>query len=187
MSTARKPNRSRTTPPAAGLTFAALTPGRWPDLERLFGPNGACGGCWCMWWKQSAAEFARGKGAGNKRRFKAQVMRGTEPGFLAYRDGVPIGWCAVEPRERYAVLARSRLLAPVDERPVWSVTCFFVKAGQRRTGVGLALLLEGYPKDGRAFSGANANWMGRASTFRRAGFEEVARRSATRPIMRRAA
>jgi GNAT superfamily N-acetyltransferase len=183
----------------AALTFAPLTPERWPDIERLFGRNGACGGCWCMWWKRTRDEFARGKGAANKRAFRRIVASGAEPGLIAYRAGAPIGWCAVEPREHYAVLARSPALAPVDDQPVWSVTCFFVKAGHRRSGVGLALLneamrfvatrggrlIEGYPKDLRGkFPGANSVWMGLATTFTAAGFEEVARRAPTRPIMR---
>lgn len=187
------------TRPAAALTFAPLTPDRWPDIERLFGPNGACGGCWCMWWKLARDEFARNHGDRNRRAFKRIVESGTEPGLIAYRGGEPIGWCAIEPRERYAVLARSRALAPVDDKPVWSVTCFFVRAGHRRSGVGLALLneakrfvaarggrlLEGYPKDLRGrFPGANSVWMGLATTFAAAGFEEVARRAPTRPIMR---
>ncbi len=187
--------------PSARLTFAPLTPERWPDLEQLFGPNGACGGCWCMWWKLSRAEFARSKGAGNRTAFKRIVEAGDEPGLIAYRDGVPIGWCAVEPRERYAALARSRALAPVDDKPVWSVTCFFVKAGHRRAGVGLALLkearrfaaarggriVEGYPKDLRGkFPGTTSAFMGLASTFAAAGFREIARRAPTRPIMRSA-
>ena len=28
------------------LEFYPLTPDRWPDLEALFGPRGAVGGCW---------------------------------------------------------------------------------------------------------------------------------------------
>lgn len=190
---------ARSAKSTAALAFAPLTPERWPDIEQLFGTNGACGGCWCMWWKRTRDEFDRSKGAANKRAFRRIVESGAEPGLLAYRDGAPIGWCAVEPRERYAVLARSPALAPVDGQPVWSVTCFFVKAGHRRSGVGLALLteakrfvaarggrlIEGYPKDLRGkFPGANSVWMGLATTFAAAGFQEVARRAPTRPIMR---
>ena len=48
-----------------GLTFQPLVPERLPDLERLFGPRGACAGCWCMWWKTTRKEFEAGKGEGN--------------------------------------------------------------------------------------------------------------------------
>src|SRR4029077_17543794 len=123
---------------STALTFEPLTPGRWSDLAELFGANGACGGCWCMWWKRSSEEFRNSKGAPNRRSFKAIVDRGAVPGFLAYEGKRPIAWCAVEPRERYPGLARSRALAPVDDTPVWSITCLFVKAGHRRGGPSLA-------------------------------------------------
>jgi len=183
----------------SALQFAPLTPERWSDLVQLFGSNGACGGCWCMWWKRSREQFRRRKGASNRRAFKALVDRGDAPGFLAYEQGRSIGWCAVEPRERYPELSRSRALAPIDGEPVWAVTCFFVKAGHRRRGLSLAMLehakqfvaargghlIEGYPKDQRGdFTGANALWTGVATTFLKAGFEEVARRTPRRPIMR---
>ncbi|TAN52584.1 MAG: GNAT family N-acetyltransferase, partial [Betaproteobacteria bacterium] len=104
------------------LQFHPLTPQRWDDVQALFGPRGACGGCWCMWWKLPRAQFARQKGDGNRRAFRRIVKAGTVPGILAYADGQPIGWCAVEPRAAYPALARSRVLAPLDDRPVWSVT-----------------------------------------------------------------
>ncbi len=192
---------TRGTGPATGaaLAFAPLTPDRWPDLVQLFGPNGACGGGWCQWFKRGADEFKRQKGDGNRRAFKCEVDAGNEPGLIAYRDGEPVGWCAIESRERYPVLARSRTLKPVDEQSVWSLTCLFIKAGHRRQGISLALieaakdfvarrggtLIESYPKEPAAgFSGANTMWTGVASTFRQAGFREVARRTQTRPIFR---
>jgi GNAT superfamily N-acetyltransferase len=178
-----------------------VTPDRWPDLAALFGPRGACAGCWCMFWKRTGAEFRRGKGEGNRRALRTVVRRGDVPGLIAYADGVPVGWCAVEPRERFAGLARSRVLAPVDDAPVWSVPCFFVARGWRRRGVTVALLraaashaasrggrlLEGYPiapKRGGKIADAFA-WTGLVGAFEQAKFEEVARRSPTRPIMRR--
>lgn len=181
------------------LRFDPLTPERWGDAVELFGANGACGGCWCMWWKRSAEEFRNKKGAPNRRSFKAQVDRGDVPGFLAYKGERPVAWCAVQPRERYPGLARSRTLAPIDDVTVWSLTCLFVKAGHRRAGLSLAMLeyakrfvasrggrlIEGYPKDSKSgFPSANSMWTGVASTFLKAGFTEVARRTRTRPIMR---
>ncbi|MBN2432372.1 MAG: GNAT family N-acetyltransferase [Acidobacteria bacterium] len=181
------------------LDFRSLTPATWDDFTALFGERGACGGCWCMWWRLTHAEFERNKGDGNRSAMQAIVQSGEVPGILAYCQAEPIGWCAVAPRERFARLARSRILRPVDDRPVWSVVCFFIRKDFRRRGVSIALLraaldhvrrcggdvVEGYPvepKDGRlpdAFV-----WPGPAATFRAAGFTEVARRSPTRPIMR---
>ena len=97
--------------------FAAhpLTPERWADLERLFGERGACGGCWCMWWRLTRREFEQNKGDGNKASLRALVESGPPPGLLAYDGDEAVGWCAVEPRESYPALARSRVLKPIDE------------------------------------------------------------------------
>jgi GNAT superfamily N-acetyltransferase len=182
------------------LRFLPLTPARWPDLEALFGPRGACAGCWCMWWRRSRAAWRRGKGAGNRRAFRRLVVAGRVPGVLAYAGRDPVGWCAVAPRTDYPALARSRILRPVDERPVWSITCLFVARPWRRRGVSTALLeaaarlarrrgariVEGYPTDtGSRPTADTFVFTGLASAFERAGFVEVLRRSRTRPIMRR--
>jgi GNAT superfamily N-acetyltransferase len=185
----------------AGVTVHPATADRWPDLERLFGAKGACGGCWCMVWRLSRSEFDRMKGDGNRAALRAIVEAGEMPGVLAYIDDQPAGWCAVAPREAYPVLARSRILKPVDERPVWSVTCLFVAKPFRRQGISVHLLraaaefagaqgahiVEGYPVEPRepGFQPDPFVWTGLASAFRDAGFEEVFRRSETRPIMRR--
>ncbi len=181
------------------LKFQPLTPKRWADLESLFGERGACGGCWCMWWRLSRAEFQKRKGQRNKAAYQRIVENSEAPGVLAYSDGQPVGWCAIAPREQYPLLERSRTLARVDDEAVWSVTCLFVARPFRRAGVSVQLLraaaaharsrgaaiVEGYPVEPRTNSMPDAfAWTGLASAFRAAGFREVARRSATRPIMR---
>jgi GNAT superfamily N-acetyltransferase len=172
---------------------------RWDDLERLFGPRGATGGCWCMWWRLPRSEFDRQKGEGNREALRSVVNTGTPPGLLAYIDGQPVGWCALAPREEYGALERSRILKRVDELPVWSVTCFFVAKEHRRKGVTSRLLraaveyaaehgariVEGYPVEPKSADTPPVFiFTGIASSFRDAGFAEVARRSETRPIMR---
>jgi len=184
---------------ARELEFHPLTPDRWADLEALFGPRGACGGCWCMSWLLPRREFDLGKGAGNRAAFKSIVAAGGEPGILAYAGGAPVGWCAVAPRERYARLERARTLARVDDAPVWSIVCFFIAKGFRRSGLSVALIkaaaaharergatvLEAYPVEPYSDRMPAAfAWTGTASAFRKAGFVEAARRSRTRPIMR---
>lgn len=197
-SRSRRDGQPRSQPP---LIIHPLTPRRWPDLEKLFGGRGACGGCWCMWWRLSRSQYEKQKGPGNKRALKNLVKSGQVPGLLAYAGREPIGWCALAPREDYPVLERSRVLQRVDEEPVWSIVCLFVTKPYRRRGVSAKLLraaveyakkhgasqAEGYPVEPRkklipdlfAASGV-------ASAFRRAGFVEVVRRSPTRPIMRAA-
>jgi GNAT superfamily N-acetyltransferase len=176
-----------------------LSADRWRDLEMLFGPRGASGGCWCMYWRLPRAQFTAQKGEGTKQAFQHVVENGEIVGLLAYVKGQPVGWCAIAPRESYPVLARSRILKRVDEAPVWSVVCFFVSKGFRGQGLTTALLraavdyarqqgarvIEGYPiepKNPRV--PAVFAWTGLASAFRQAGFVEVLRRSETRPIMR---
>ena len=182
-----------------GLTFEPLIPERLRDLEKLFGPRGACAGCWCMWWKTTRREFEAGKGEGNREAMRRQVRAGVVPGVLAYDAEGPVGWCAVEPRSAYPRLARSRTLAPVDDEPVWAVPCFFVARRARHTGLTRELLaaaadhargsgasvLEGYPVDPHGETADAWLYTGLASTFEREGFAEVARRSPTRPIVRR--
>jgi GNAT superfamily N-acetyltransferase len=152
-----------------------------------------------MWPRRTAAEFRRGKGAGNRRAFRRVVTAGPPPGVLGYVDGVPAGWCAVAPRDAYPRLDRSKVMARVDDEAVWSVSCFFVGRGCRRRGLSRPLLegalalarrhgariVEAYPNDLDARTADVFVWMGLAETFRAAGFEEVARRAPTRPIMRR--
>jgi hypothetical protein len=186
---------------SARIAIHPLTPRRWPDLVRLFGPRGAADGCWCMWPRLARSDYVRGKGASNRRALHRLVTAGPPPGVLAYVDGVPAGWCAISPRAGLRRLERSRVMAPVDGRPVWAVTCFFIGRGYRARGLTVPLLraamalaarhggrlIEGYPTDpkGQRPPGIFL-WTGTAATFRRAGFREVARRSPTRPVMRKA-
>jgi len=120
------------------LEFHPVTPDRWKDLEALFGKRGACGGCWCMWWRMKRSEFEKKKGEGNKRALKKIIDSGEIPSLLAYANGRPIGWCSIAPRETYPVLERSRTLKRVDDQPVWSVVCFFVAKPFGRGGHGEA-------------------------------------------------
>ncbi len=181
------------------LTIKPLTPRRWSDFEKLFGPRGACAGCWCMFWKLGNKEFHVLAYDGNKAAQKAIVEERGVPGLLAYTGGDAVGWIAVEPRSQYPRLERSRILKPVDDQPVWSVTCFFTRRDHRERGVSVALLkaavehvrkhggkiVEGYPTDPKAGKlPAPFVFTGLAKAFREAGFKEVARRSQSRPIFR---
>ena len=181
----------------AALTVKPLTPARWDDLVALFGKNGACGGCWCMFHRQTGPEYEAGKGARNRAALRRRVAAGQVPGLIGYLDGEPVAWAAVEPRTNYARLMRSRKLLPADQ-PVWSVPCFFVRRGFRKRGLAAQMLraaaahatrrgariVEGYPMDTARQTAAAFAYPGVASTFVKCGFTEVARRSATRPVMR---
>jgi GNAT superfamily N-acetyltransferase len=182
------------------LEVRPLTPGTWDDFVTVMGPNGGDAGCWCMFNKQTAREFAASRGDQNHDTMKANVDSGMIPGLIGYFDGHPVGWVAVEPREVYGRLGRSRVAKPLDDRPAWAVTCFVVPKSHRGTGVATALLeaaaryaaeqgatlLEGYPVESRRDRMPDFwAWMGFPSMFEAAGFEEVARRTETRPFMRK--
>lgn len=182
----------------SSFEFHPLVVERWPDLEKLFGPRGACGGCWCMYWRLPRREYEAIRGEGARVALKGLVDSGAAPGILAYADGEPIGWCALAPREAYPVLERSRILKRVDNQPVWSIVCFFVARRWRRKGLTVrllqaalefarergAMIIEGYPVEPKEQRPDAFVYTGLASAFRKAGFVQVARRSETRPIMR---
>jgi len=182
------------------LTFRPLSADTWDDFEHLFGERGACGGCWCMLWRLTSRQFKEQKGSGNRQAMRHLANSKCSPGILAYDLEAPIGWCAIAPRHEYPALGRSRVLKPLDDQPVWSVSCFFIDKAYRRQGISTMLLneaveyahasgakiVEGYPVEPN-----NENypavfaWTGTTKTFKQARFKECTRRSPTRPIMRR--
>lgn len=178
---------------AAKITVRPLTPALWPALENLFGDKGACGGCWCMYWRIGNA-YRRRPAEENRRDFRKLVRQGPPPGLLAFQGKLPVGWCQLTPRSALPWLDHA--WARVDETPVWSVSCFYTRIGYRRGGISKVLLeaairaarrarvsaLEAYPLD-RDLSPSSTG-TGYLSTFLRAGFVEAGRRSPARPIMR---
>ena len=117
------------------VDWAPAAPDRWPQLEGLFRACGDARGCWCGFWYRSHRQFRAGWGEGNRRFLKALIEGGAEPGVLALSGGTAVAWCGVAPRERQSRLARSRVLAAVDEAAEWSITCFVVARGHRRQGL----------------------------------------------------
>lgn len=181
------------------LEIHPLTPDRWQDMETLFGEHGAYGGCWCMYWRLPRKDYVRQRGEENRKLFKGIVEKGIVPGLLAYVDENPAAWIALAPRVDYPVMQRSRVIAPVDEQPVWSVSCFYTAKAHRHQGLTVFLLkaavayaaqhgariIEGYPTDPGEKSHVDAYvYTGLASAFIQAGFKEVLRRAEKRPIMR---
>jgi GNAT superfamily N-acetyltransferase len=177
------------------LDVRPLTPDLWPALEDLFGKQGACGGCWCMYFRIGNA-YRRRPGAKNKAAFYDVVDRGPPPGLLAFDGDLAVGWCQLTPRDALPYLDRVWRLKRVDDVPVWSLSCLYVRIGYRRRGVTSALIaaalrtakrarapaLEAYPFDAR--ESPSASGTGYCSTFARAGFKTMARHIPARPIMR---
>ena len=179
------------------LTILPLTPQRWPALEDLFGRHGAANGCWCVYWRIGSAYHKRPREK-NRAAFRRIVKRGPPPGLLAFDADLAVGWCQLTPRGDLAWLDRSRRLGRVDDLPVWSLSCFYVRKGYRRKGVTSALIaaavkaarrakapaLEAYPIDTHQPKSTSNLFPGTATTFARAGFRTIARRAPDRPIMR---
>jgi len=180
------------------LIFRPLTKELWPAFEALFGSNGACAGCWCMYWRLPKGDWSNARHK-NKARFRRLVADGPPPGLLAFDGNTAVGWVTLGPRENYPALERSRFLKPVDDESVWSMPCFYIKSGHRGRGVMRALvaaaadyaakaggrIIEAYPVDTEKRISAGSAYTGVASSFRRAGFKTVARRAAHRPIVRK--
>ena len=152
-----------------------------------------------MVWRLPPKEWRAGKGAKNKRALRRVVAAGDVPGVLAYSGRTPVGWCAVARRQVYLQLERSRVLRPVDDAAVWSISCLFVLKPYRRQGLSQrllkaavasaakrgAIIVEGYPTEPYDPRTPDSFlWTGTVSALRKAGFVEVARRSKSRPIMR---
>lgn len=170
------------------------------DIAAVMQDCGDASRCWCAFWSRPRSEFEHGWGEGNRRWFMTRLEAAPRPiGVLAYVDGEPAGWCAVAPREQHSRLARSRTLAAVDDAPVWSITCFVIAKRFRRQGLMRKLIegavvlareqgapaVEAYPIDPTRKLGSGELYTGLLSSFVAAGFDEVERRSPSRPIVRK--
>jgi ribosomal protein S18 acetylase RimI-like enzyme len=194
-----------TTDHPASIQTAPLTPERWDDLTKVFGGGrGDCGRCWCMHWRLPRREFEASLGDKARQLFRARVEAGPPPGLVAYRDGDPVGWVQVGPRADVPQWNGARRLtaptadAPANDPRVWGISCFVTRSGCRRQGIATALLaaaivraresgaraLDACPVDTDGNRPPAALYHGVASTFREAGFREVARRRPDRPLMR---
>lgn len=181
------------------MTIVPVTPGRWSDLETLFGPNGAYSNCWCTWWILTGKEFSEALPNERRALLTELVAEGDKPGLLAYRDRHPVGWCAIGPRQRYTRMmsARSQVYRPIDDAEGnWVINCFYIARPHRGTGVATELLaaavsfarksgaktIDGYPLLDDSH-GASSLYVGTYSMFEEAGFKEISR-VRDRPLMR---
>jgi GNAT superfamily N-acetyltransferase len=181
--------------PTPKLKIVPLTAELWPALVDLFGKNGACNGCWCMYPRIGSA-YRKRESEKNKQDFRKIVESGPPPGLLAFEGDLAVGWCQLTPRSAVPWLNRTWRLKPVDDVPVWSISCFYIRKGYRRRGIATALIeaatkaakkskapaLEAYPLDGDKSPSSTST--GYVSTFARLGFKTVASRTPVRPIMR---
>jgi len=182
-----------------------LTRARWPDLETVFNARGCAmaRSCWCVFYRVrgrgAALESPEQKQRDANRDLLLSLADANPPaGLIGYDGDQPVGWISLGPREDFRKLANSPIMKPVDDQPVWSIVCFVVPPAYRSQGIAHALLaaaidmahrhgalcLESYPVDRDAGAPHHAAWFGSRSMFEKAGFTEVARRRADRPVMR---
>jgi ribosomal protein S18 acetylase RimI-like enzyme len=186
------------------LTIVPLTAARLDDLASLFDQGGDPKWCWCAYYRVRGRTWSNSTPADNRALLGELADRALAPGLVAFSDAGVVGWVSLGPREDYERLAYSKVLGPIDDRPVWSIVCFVVGRQSRGQGIAGALLdaaidharasgattLEAYPTDTDGDRVPSANlFKGTLSMFLRAGFTVVARRqanatSAPRPMVR---
>ena len=181
----------------------------WEDIQAVFGTRGSAARCQCQRYKLHPGESFAGFPV-EERAHRLRVD--TEPGcpeaaattgLVGYRDGVPVGWCAVEPRPAYRGLLRNNRVPwegrseDQQDRGVWAVTCFVTRTGHRRQGVASALAhdavafarrngaraLEGYPIVTTNVIAEELH-VGTVGMFADAGLVEVSRPTRRRVVMR---
>ena len=182
------------------LTFEPLSKKNWTKFVQFFGDKGASGNCWCMYFRLKKQEFLEGKeNDENKDVMKKLVWDNQPTGMLGFYEGEAIAWCAFAPRENFLKVENSRVHKRIDDKPVWSIPCFFIEKSFRKQGVSVELLkavikyakkkkikiIEAYPSiptqellpDGFA-------WIGLYKSFEQAGFKIVDKTSKYRPMVR---
>lgn len=181
------------------LRCHAMTPRRWDDLAAVMGCRRDSDRCWCAYWRIASKDYRTGRNSGRNREvMRVLVDAGAPTGLIGYRGRTPVAWCGVAPRADQERLARGRVLGPVDDVPVWSITCFVVPRPHRGTGLMRPMIaaavdlarrkgapaVEAYPIDPLRAVGAGQIYTGLLQPFLDQGFREIARRSPMRPIVR---
>lgn len=194
----------------AQITVVPANEASWDDLQLVFGDRGEASTCQCQWFRSEPGEFGATPLDVKRDRHRSQTNcghpeAGETSGLVAYLDGEPAGWCAVQPRTSYVRLQRNRIpwTGRSEDRlddGVWSVTCFVVRKGFRNRGVSRALAaatvdfarlrgataVEGYPKV--VEPGKEVIWgqlyVGSRTIFEAAGYSEVSQPTPRRVVMR---
>jgi GNAT superfamily N-acetyltransferase len=195
---------------AATIRVVPANEASWEDLKTVFGERGVPYDCQCQWFKLQAKEWRAMPRGEREAELREQTRCGrpqaeTTTGLVAYLDGEPVGWCAVEPRTEYPRLRTMKVPwtgrdEDRDDPGVWAVTCFVVRTGYRRRGISRALTtaavdfarergakaVEGYALI--TVPGKEIVWgelfVGAASTYEACGFREVSSPTPRRRVMR---
>lgn len=127
------------------------------------------------------------------------VNKGRPQGLIASMNNEPVGWIAMAPRGDYMKLANARAFKRIDDKPVWSITCFFIKKQFRHIGLSQLLIkgaidfakkkkiktLEAYPAIPYSENMPHPFlWVGVLSSFIKNGFRIVKQNSKSRAMVR---
>lgn len=186
------------------LRIQPLTPELIADFTTLFGPQGACYGCWCTYFRLRPKERQAMGGDEKREVMLDRIRNGPPPGLLAYDGGRPVGWMQIGPRADVPEWNNPGRVStplpdgPADDPRVWAISCFFFHAKARGHGLshpmlaaGIAFarqngarLLEAAPMDRAKQSKSVGLFVGSTSVFLKAGFRQVAAVKEGRPLMR---
>ena len=167
-----------------------VTPDRFEDFADVINPNRRASHCWCLSHRLRAQDIAALGGTdedARERAARAMCAEKLPPGVVTYRDGTPVGWCNIGPRQDIPRLAASKLIRPVDDVPVWSIICVVVRGGHRKQGVVGHLIqgavewarangapaVEAYPVDPPGRMDLTMAFVGTKAMFDAAGFEVI--------------
>jgi GNAT superfamily N-acetyltransferase len=181
-----------------------VTSERFEDFADVVNPNRRVTHCWCLSHRLRASDIEALGGGDREQAMRRLCERENPPGVVTYLDGMPVGWCNIGPRADIPRLARSTLIRPIDQVPVWSIVCVVVRAGHRKRGVTGPLIegavayaasrrapaVEAYPVEPTGRMDTTMAFVGTRSMFAKAGFEVVGRTDAVasgmpRLVMRR--
>jgi GNAT superfamily N-acetyltransferase len=192
------------------VTIVPANQASWEDVEAIFGTADYCGRCRCQalkvipWIWRDSTQHQRTT-ALQEQTACGEPNAPSTSGLVAFLDGEPAGWVAVEPRTAYPKLRTSRIPwsgreEEKDDDGVWAVTCLVVRRGFRGRGLTYPLAeatigyarehgaraLEAYPMITQP--GKEITWgemhVGARQVFEEAGFTEVTRPTVRRVVMR---
>jgi len=187
------------------LDIRPVTPDLWPALDTLFGPQGACYGCWCSYFRLAPKQRDALSRDEKKQHLKQAAAAEVPPGLIALDDGVPVGWVQVTPRAHVPRWNTTRTVSrplegddPADPG-LWAISCFFIQSKWRGQGLSHALvdaavaharqsgarIIEACPVEHARHSRSVGLLAGSVRVFEKAGFEPVAERKPGRPLMRK--
>jgi GNAT superfamily N-acetyltransferase len=204
-----------------------LTEATWEPLAALFREGGDPRWCYCQFWRLRSKDFAKLHVPDLRERLHEQARSDIPPGLVALEadpgagtraagDETPtggadgggplggeraIGWIGFGPRLDFQRIVHSKVIPPIDDRPVWSIVCFATTPSARGRGLGRELLaaavgyardrgapaIEAYPVDlapGERIAAGSA-YTGTRRMFERAGFRVVAENASDRAATHR--